>query len=327
MKSSKIGRRRKVFKQGNAHIPFTGKLVTANAGIAIIARGLESCGIRDKLDNITAHLDDGCRHATSKILQQLIALRILGGEAVSDTAILDEPAVGAMFGWDAIAHQSTFSRRLKQMSWRDNLALETIVTELSHRVRASGNLLLAIDSTVDTVFGEKIQGAERGYNPHKPGRNAYHPLLAVDVGSRSVVDGYLRPGSCASNDGLDGFIRVDGALIDGTLSMLWADYRKGSKKAKVHVGFDLNHSIPKKVYLTEGNAGERPFVSKILSKNQTAVIDRGYQCHALFDQWQQNGQLFICRIKASTKKKILMSGSRRIFKTNTSACCGLRKRR
>ena len=207
MKNSKIGRKRKAFKQGNAHISFTGKLVTANAGIAIIARGLESYGIRDRLDNITAHLDDGCRHATSKILQQLIALRILGGEAVSDTAILDEPAVGAMFDWDAIAHQSTFSRRLKQMSWGDNLALETIVTELSQRVRDSGNLLLAIDSTVDTVFGEKIEGAERGYNPHKPGRNAYHPLLAVDVDSRSVVDGYLRPGSCASNDGLDGFIR------------------------------------------------------------------------------------------------------------------------
>ncbi len=34
-------------------------------------------------------------------------------------------------------------------------------------------------------------------------------------------------------------------------------------------------------------------------------MDRGYQCHELFDQWQQNDQLFICRIKASTKKKII----------------------
>lgn len=35
------------------------------------------------------------------------------------------------------------------------------------------------------------------------------------------------------------------------------------------------------------------------------MTDRGYQCHGLFDQWQQDDQLFICRIKASTKKKIL----------------------
>lgn len=104
---------------------------------------------------------------------------------------------------------------------------------------------------------------------------------------------------------LGSLVGIDGSLIDGTLSMLWADYRKGSKKAKVHVGFDLNHSIPRKVYLSEGNAGERPFVSKILSRDETAVTDRGYQCHALFDQWQQDSQLFICRIKANTKKKIL----------------------
>jgi hypothetical protein len=207
MKNSRIGRRRKVFKQGNAHFSFTGKSVTANAGMAIVARAFDSYGIAGKLDAIAAHLDEGCRHATSKILQQLIALRILGGEAVSDTAILGEAAVSAMFSWYGVAHQSTFGRRLKQLSWRDNLALEAIVTELSRRVRSCGELLVAIDSTVDTVFGEKIQGAERGYNPHKPGRNSYHPLLAVDVASRSVVDGYLRPGSCASNDGLDGFIR------------------------------------------------------------------------------------------------------------------------
>jgi hypothetical protein len=207
MKNSKIGRRRKVFKQGNAHISFTGRSVTANAGMVLVSRAFDFYGITERLNAITAHLDNGCRHPTSKILQQLIALRILGGEAVSDTAILDEPAVSAMFGWDGVAHQSTFGRRLKSLSWRDNLALEEIVTALSQRVQKSGNSLIAIDSTVDTVFGDNIQGAERGYNPHKPGRNSYHPLLAVDVASRSVVDGYLRPGSCASNDGLDGFMR------------------------------------------------------------------------------------------------------------------------
>lgn len=104
---------------------------------------------------------------------------------------------------------------------------------------------------------------------------------------------------------LGNLVGIDGSLINGTLSMLWADYRKGSKKAKVHVGFDLNRSIPRKIHLTLGNGAERPFVSKILSEGQTGVLDRGYQCHELFDQWQLNLQLFICRIKATTKKKIL----------------------
>jgi hypothetical protein len=100
-------------------------------------------------------------------------------------------------------------------------------------------------------------------------------------------------------------IGIDGSLIDATLSMYWADYRKNSKKAKVHIGFDLNQAIPRKVFLSEGNGAERPFVDKILSDDDTGVIDRGYQCHKRFDQWQADGKKFICRIKASTKKVIL----------------------
>ena len=175
--------------------------------MALISRALDTFNIRNQLDPIFTALDEDRQYSTSNFLQQLVALRILGGDAISDAAILDEPAIKAMFGWEAVAHPTTFARRLKSLSWRHNLALESIVTGLSQRVTKPGTQFVAIDSTVATVFGQKIEGAERGYNPHKPGRNSYHPLLAVDVGSRSVVDGYLRPGSCASNDGLDGFIR------------------------------------------------------------------------------------------------------------------------
>ncbi len=101
---------------------------------------------------------------------------------------------------------------------------------------------------------------------------------------------------------LGDLVAIDGSLIDAVLSMYWADYRKGSKKAKVHVGFDLNRSIPKKIYLTNGNGAERPFVSQILSPGETGVTDRGYQCHKSFDRWQLENKFFVCRIKASTTK-------------------------
>ena len=104
---------------------------------------------------------------------------------------------------------------------------------------------------------------------------------------------------------LGDLVAIDGSLINAVLSMTWADYRAGSKKAKVHLGFDINRSIPTKLYLTDGLAGERPFVDQILSSEQTGVLDRGYQCHKRFDQWQEDGHQFVCRIKASTNKKCL----------------------
>ena len=95
---------------------------------------------------------------------------------------------------------------------------------------------------------------------------------------------------------------IDGSLIDSVLSMYWADYRNGAKKAKVHIGFDLNHGIPKKIFLTDGKGDERPFVSQILAPGETGVMDRYYQRHKSFDEWQTEGKHFICRIKESTTK-------------------------
>jgi len=97
-------------------------------------------------------------------------------------------------------------------------------------------------------------------------------------------------------------IAFDGSLIDAVLSMTWADYRKGSKKAKIHLGFNLNKGIPAKIFLTDGKGAERPFVNQILSPGQTGVGDRGYQEHGLFDSLQAEGKSFVIRIKANTTK-------------------------
>jgi len=41
-------------------------------------------------------------------------------------------------------------------------------------------------------------------------------------------------------------------LIDAVLSMYWADYRKGVKKAKGHFGFNINQGIPTEFNLSNG---------------------------------------------------------------------------
>ena len=94
-------------------------------------------------------------------------------------------------------------------------------------------------------------------------------------------------------------------LIDAVLSMHWADYRNDCKKAKVHLGFDINQSIPSKIFFTEGKADERPFVTQILLPGQTGILDRYYQCHNDFDHWQTKGKYFACRISITKKRSAL----------------------
>ena len=100
-------------------------------------------------------------------------------------------------------------------------------------------------------------------------------------------------------------VAIDGSLIDAVLSMEWADYRKGAKKAKTHIGFDLNRGVPRKIFLTSGKEGERPFVDRILAPGETAVSDRGHQSHSDFDQLQAAGKHFVTRIKEKTIKTCL----------------------
>jgi hypothetical protein len=87
--------------------------------------------------------------------------------------------------------------------------------------------------------------------------------------------------------------------------MTWADYRSGSKKAKMHTGFNLNQGLPRKVVLTDGNGAERPFVSVLVQPGETAVVDRGYQEHRLFDQWIDTRRHFVARIRNNTVYEII----------------------
>jgi hypothetical protein len=100
-------------------------------------------------------------------------------------------------------------------------------------------------------------------------------------------------------------VAIDGSLIDAVLSMEWADYRNGSKKAKAHISFDINRGVPRKIYLSDGKEGERPFVDKLINKGETGIMDRGYQSHAHFDQWQEAEKFFVCRIREKTHKTVV----------------------
>ncbi len=95
-----------------------------------------------------------------------------------------------------------------------------------------------------------------------------------------------------------------GSLINAVLSKCWADYRKNSKKAKGHFGFNVNQGIPSKVRLMDGNVSERSFINMILSPGQTGIMDRGYQSHKNFDCLQNERKHFVCRIKVSTDKTV-----------------------
>lgn len=100
-------------------------------------------------------------------------------------------------------------------------------------------------------------------------------------------------------------VAIDGSLLGASLSMTWADYTTAQRKAKMHLGFDLNRGLPRTLALTDGNGAERPFVSTFLDPGQTGVLDRGYQDHTQFDRWIDDGKHFVARLRKNTQRQIL----------------------
>jgi hypothetical protein len=81
-------------------------------------------------------------------------------------------------------------------------------------------LTLDFDSTVMTRYGLKQEGATKGYNPKKPGRNSHHPLLAFVSDTQMVGNIWLRPGNAHTANNAVAFLK-------NTLSRL------GSKKCEL----------------------------------------------------------------------------------------------
>lgn len=64
-----------------------------------------------------------------------------------------------------------------------------------------------LDSTVLTLYGWQIEGARIGYNPKKPRRPSYHPLLAFEGHTQDCWYGWLRPGDTHPASGAVEFLR------------------------------------------------------------------------------------------------------------------------
>ena len=64
-------------------------------------------------------------------------------------------------------------------------------------------------------------------------------------------------------------VALDGSLIEACLSMRWAEYSSTHRKAKAHLGFDLNYGLPRRMALTEG----KHFVARLRKNAQREILE------------------------------------------------------
>ena len=129
-----------------------------------------------------------------------------------------------IFEIDKLPSQSTYSRFFHKFNIEKNSEIFPILQQKFLSQLDVGPLTIALDSTVITRYGEQ-EGAKKGYNPKKPGRNSHHPIIAFIDQTKMIANTWMRSGNTSSLNNYDAFLNetFDICLKDKKVGLVRAD--------------------------------------------------------------------------------------------------------
>ena len=140
-------------------------------------------------------------------LTSIVVGRLLGMDRLYHFEAIEEDAlISQKMGLEKLSDFTVLYKDIGRFKTEEEVkGLEDILWSYVWRcLKGQKYVILDIDSTVESVYGEQ-EGVEVGFNPHKPGRGSYHPIVGFDGISRVCLGGVLRKGNSYSADGMTEF--------------------------------------------------------------------------------------------------------------------------
>jgi len=137
----------------------------------------------------------------------------IGGTKFVHTSIVRfDEALKDIYGWEKVPSTSTYTRFFRKFKQQTvNQVFGRLNTWFFLQIPQKV-FTLDLDSTVMTRYG-KQEGAQRGYNPKKPGRPSHHPLMAFIANTRMVANSWLRSGNTGTVNGANEFLDETQAIL------------------------------------------------------------------------------------------------------------------
>jgi len=208
---NRIMAKEKVVNNGEVETRFAGKNLTSIGGIKLFYKFIQKLAVEEALEQSVKLPRRESNYKTGRVLVSLLYALVLELNRLSDTAHLQADRVfQRLVSFDDYPHQSTFSRFLKLFTMPVAQKIGETGVSLLSKVRNDFKdyikLTLDLDSHVETVYGNQ-QWAKVGYNPKKPGRKSFHPILCFIGETRDFLWGRFRPGNRYTAQGAVGFLR------------------------------------------------------------------------------------------------------------------------
>ena len=303
---NKIMAKERNVNSGKVETQFAGKNLTSVGGIKLFHKFARKLGVEEALEQSINLPRRKGKYKVGRMLVSLLYALVLDLERLSDTANLQSDRVfQRLVGFDGYPHQSTFSRFLKLFTVPTAQKIgETSVTLLGKErndFNDQTKLTLDFDSHVETVYGNQ-QRAKVGYNPKKPGRKSFHPLLCFIGETRDFLWGKFRSGDRYTAQGAVEFLRECLKKLPGEVKEIFLRADSGffdDKFLKKAERRGIKYAIAAKLYGT---------IQKMLAGVSYRDIGDGVELGGFFYQghkWQEARRMVVIReeIKERTAKK------------------------
>jgi len=219
-------------------IEATAKGMTVNAGLIPVLRFMDALSLDTMISDMVSTPDRAANaeYSFSGVVQMTVCAHIAGATAMEHVSkICSDDIISRCAGWEKVPHATNIGRIIKSVRERNITELESLLPKLRDKVwrrmvrnghtlaSAMTDMIIDMDSTVQGVYGRQ-EGAQKGYNPHKKGQLAYHPLMAFCAETKEVLHSWYRCGSAYTSNGAVEFLKeLMAGLRKGVKYLLRAD--------------------------------------------------------------------------------------------------------
>jgi hypothetical protein len=193
---------------------YTEVQVTPWGGMQEMKQLLDKTGIRKKVSSLSLPQSKSNNKISSiDIIESFWVSVWIGCFRFSHTAVvrLDE-VLRQIFGWKRVPSGTTYGRFFKKITPSMNHEIFIELYRWFFEQLQFDNYTLDVDSSVITRYGEQ-EGAKKGYNPHKKGRNSHHPLFAFVNDVRMVANCWNRSGNTNSSSNCINFLEETFSIL------------------------------------------------------------------------------------------------------------------
>lgn len=181
-------------------IKFVNKEITPFGGLSLFFKMLEKCGY-DKVLQECGLPEQGSNRGYKpwQLVMGLFAGVWCGACKFGHLDLVRyDRVLSNMVGWDIGAGHRAYQRYLNKFTQATNQKVFGHLYKWFFDNLVFDNYTLDFDSTVMVREGDQ-EGAAKGYNPRRPGRNSHHPLIAFVSDIRMIANYWLRPGNTSAS--------------------------------------------------------------------------------------------------------------------------------